>query len=640
MKKNIFIIAAIFGILFGATSCQDMLETDSDRQIFDPALDQKTDSIFYTLGILKAVQQAADQYVLFNEMRGDLTATNHYTEKDLKKLATFSTEPNKYDSAYVFYRIINNCNYYIAHRDTTLLTGSRNVSKPEYAQALAIRAWAYIQLASIYGEVPFYTDPITSISQANEIPAKRSIRGICDALAPELAQFSGYEVPSYGNIDANNGKTIDSRDAMFPVDLVLGDLYLETGQYELAARSYFTYLKNHKLRANMYFFNPTYVRYSRGNIELPAEFPRTENDFFKGVSSYSAYSWTGTYSKAGGSSVITMIPMATSRIYGVTSDLPRLFGYNFYISTSRDDIYLLEREIDASEDYLNLCKAQDFYFVPRSNSNDNVVESTNVLGDVRRFGTLVEHEKGDSLFNEMYKYEGGNILIYRASKVYLRLAEAINRMGYPDAAFAILKDGLNRSVSTNDTYITPETQEMLRTTLPFFSDENLELFAEDNWGIHAYGNGHTRGEFSPYQFDAIVGDKISKLNEMFGLGIEKEVTVSKVMNEETGEEEDVETSAYKLEDLINAVEDLICDEYALELAFEGNRFSDLCRLARHKNEAGLYGANFGGIWLAKKLEHKSPQVDLTQQVNWYLHPVWNKDYWNSAAVYVDEEKLK
>ena len=55
-----------------------MFETDSDRQVFDPSLNEKTDSMFYTLGILKGLQQVADQYVLQGEMRGDLTATNEF----------------------------------------------------------------------------------------------------------------------------------------------------------------------------------------------------------------------------------------------------------------------------------------------------------------------------------------------------------------------------------------------------------------------------------------------------------------------------------------------------------------------------------------------------------------------------------
>ena len=66
--------AAIF------TSCEDMFDTESDRQIFDPALDQKTDSMFYTLGILKGLQLLADQYVMTGEMRGDLVATTDFTD--------------------------------------------------------------------------------------------------------------------------------------------------------------------------------------------------------------------------------------------------------------------------------------------------------------------------------------------------------------------------------------------------------------------------------------------------------------------------------------------------------------------------------------------------------------------------------
>ena len=57
---------------------------------------------------------------------------------------------------------------------------------------------------------------------------------------------------------------------------------------------------------------------------------------------------------------------------------------------------------------------------------------------------------------------------------------------------------------------------------------------------------------------------------------------------------------------------------ALELAFEGNRFGDLTRFARHKNNAGLYGSTFGSEWLARKLEFKHPVKSLREEKNWYL----------------------
>ena len=72
------------------------------------------------------------------------------------------------------------------------------------------------------------------------------------------------------------------------------------------------------------------------------------------------------------------------------------------------------------------------------------------------------------------------------------------------------------------------------------------------------------------------------------------------------------------QDTINAIEDMICDELALETAFEGNRWYDLKRMATHKNESGLYGGNFGGRWLARKLAFKQPVVNLEDKNNWYL----------------------
>ena len=183
-------------------------------------------------------------------------------------------------------------------------------------------------------------------------------------------------------------------------------------------------------------------------------------------------------------------------------------------------------------------------------------------------------------------------------------------MGYPDAAFAILKDGINydgdeehpnRYIELGDStdleagrYIRQATAEMLTTTLPFFTAENRNLF-QRGYGIHARGSNNTRG-MSGYQFNLIVGQKLDELTAAYNLN----------------------PATFTMQDTINAMEDIICDEMALELAFEGNRFGDLTRLARHKNNAGLYGGNFGSEWLARKLEFKTPVKSLREEKNWYL----------------------
>lgn len=91
------------------------------------------------------------------------------------------------------------------------------------------------------------------------------------------------------------------------------------------------------------------------------------------------------------------------------------------------------------------------------------------------------------------------------------------------------------------------------------------------------------------------------------------------------------------EAVINAIENVIVDELALETAFEGNRFTDLVRIAEHKNASG-----FGGTeWLASKIADRDMKVDkndpsvvygtrndeiynkLLDPANWYFEkPEW------------------
>jgi hypothetical protein len=108
MKKIVYSIIVMFG-LFATSSCEDMLMTGNDSMVTNPELDNKTDSVFYALGIAQAMQQLADQYFFIGEMRGELVTTTEHTDNNLRQLADYSaTTSNRYDSAYVYYKVINN----------------------------------------------------------------------------------------------------------------------------------------------------------------------------------------------------------------------------------------------------------------------------------------------------------------------------------------------------------------------------------------------------------------------------------------------------------------------------------------------------------------------------------------------------
>ena len=196
-------------------------------------------------------------------------------------------------------------------------------------------------------------------------------------------------------------------------------------------------------------------------------------------------------------------------------------------------------------------------------------------------------------------------------------------MGYPDAAFAVLKNGLhselpnyrylevylkdqagNDSIDENGQkvldmtqshiddkyYLTPESYELLTTRLPFLAQTNADIFrngaSKSFVGIHFHGAGAVEDLYSSYRYSTVVSAKIADISRKFGLNL----------------------TTYTKDDYINAMEDLLCDEYAMEFAFEGTRFSDLRRLALHKNRAGTYGGNFGDVWLSYMLRNNAPGI--------------------------------
>ena len=477
-------LTLIFCMGFGmvTTSCEDMLQPDSERHAYTVA----QDTLYSYWGVLKSLQGIAERYVVLSECRADLLTGTSSVSDTIAAILNFGQ--NGYQDKYQdgscmylkasdYYHVINSCNAYIARCDTMRTTGmDEKYMIKEYAQVEAIRAWVYMQLVLAYGEVPFYLDPKLTSDDINKFMndpnhQTANANNLADLLADRLIPMEyvekRYEYPQYLSYGQTNA-VCHSEKCMFPVSIVLGDLYLMKGDdasCAKAAQCYYNYLNT---KRGGPIIGDSY--YCRGYLSENEDEP-----FY----SHLGTPWTETGAVTKGTEAITCIPSNRGKLDGrVFTSINRLFGFEASLSVStvtNDDVegdnrsYIsltrnFDRELVASKGYEALCDSQKYevylhgtYNDPmglHTDENGNQVPTIAVLpdvGDARQYWNVMYSDRvGDDTFYGRFVTKqnpnGGYTtvfpMIYRKATIWLRFAEAINRAGFPSYAFAILKNGL------------------------------------------------------------------------------------------------------------------------------------------------------------------------------------------------------
>ena len=337
-----FTVITLSAFLFG---CADLMETDSELVEFeeDNTLNHPTDTVYSVMGIMGKMQLIADRTVLLGEVRGDLLTTTDAANADLKRLAAFDvTTDNRYNSVSDYYAVINNCNYFIQHVDTTLQRRGRTIFTSEYAAVKAFRAWTYLQLALAYGEVPLVTEPVMTEQDAkNEMNKARSgIVDICNYFIDDLAPYALVEKPRYGSI---NG--ISSEFFFIPVRALLGDLCLWAGRYQEAATWYHDFLNDKDEPRPM-----NASARSRWNTNI------TEFNLATPISGYDVTNTRET---------ISLIPMEDRIFDGVVSDLPNVYG------STRENKYFYQ--VTPSQAMMDLSAEQTYCMEFKSDTETDTI---------------------------------------------------------------------------------------------------------------------------------------------------------------------------------------------------------------------------------------------------------------------------
>ncbi len=189
----------------------------------------------------------------------------------------------------------------------------------------------------------------------------------------------------------------------------------------------------------------------------------------------------------------------------------------------------------------------------------------------------------------LYKFEAagdqfkreGEWFLYRAAKLHLRYAEAANRDNKHRVAYAILNNGIqseyNREGLKQDT---DDVTNVMQTKLPYPYDfdgrRGLHPDISGLWHRNAGVRGRARLVAAP-----VVGDSLI------------------------------------------SIENNLIDEAALELAYEGNRWEDLVRIARRRNDPSyLADKIYDKLNKEGNAEATEVRTKLMNPNNWYLPFSW------------------
>jgi hypothetical protein len=599
MKKNLHRLFKLSLLTFAALtfSCKKTFDIKPEDQV-DISQNYRNvyDANAAVTGIYGKLLGIAKQYVVLNELRADLMDVTTNADQYLKEINTHNvTAGNPYADPRPFYEIIINCNDVLKNFD--LMVQDKRMSSADYAQRYsdiaAVRTWLYLQLGIHFGTIPYVTDAlanVTDLNDASKFP-RLTFDQLIDKLIATMTALPYLDVYSTtvtgtGN-NASPVTTVDSYNTQnFFINkyCLLGDLYLWKGNYTAAATAYRFVLETgtrlYSAAATQYFIqykipyasvtdnndlSVGYLRYREQDINTLINsntqgwrsiFARTQDNLFN-----SEWIWT----------------MYFDQNFSPTNPFIDLFS-------NQGGSYLVKPSQLALDNWNAQTQRNNF---PYDQRGKFTVQTINGQPVIMKY--LYNYLDPTSLIPTNALQKNGRWFLYRAATLNLRFAEAANRDNRTKLAYAFTNVGINTVF--NGLYPTPVTA--ATSTVP----SNLPTDVT---------NIEQTFDTPPYDFDARTGDAPRyRAPWLQQVGTRTRAYLQPLnpalMTDQLG------------------MENAIVDEAGLELAYEGNRWPDLMRIARRRNDPSFLALKvYNKLLKDNNPDAEAVKAKLMTMSNWYL----------------------
>lgn len=173
--KYLLFTCLILTPVFFFSSCKDFLNPDQELYITEDKL--LTDWYEYrsvAMGMYGLQQELVEQLMILGELRGDLLKITENADPDMIEIYNFRiSKENKYADPSNFFKLIAATNNFIRLLQLERPEVLDKKQQPNnfdrlYGEALCMRAWAYFNAARIYGKVPFIHESLVTINEIED----------------------------------------------------------------------------------------------------------------------------------------------------------------------------------------------------------------------------------------------------------------------------------------------------------------------------------------------------------------------------------------------------------------------------------------------------------------------------------------